>query len=110
MNSLHVKDFLSGYFHEDWPIEANTDAGIVLVYLRSGVTKPEILALASELETVAREQERAATEEWLNTLYGCYYLPSVDSLTGSAWLRRLAELLRNGVIFIADSPYAGEKR
>ena len=95
MSASRLTHFLSGYFHEDWLVEAGSDAEVVSLYLGSGVSQSEVLELRSEMEAAAREQESTNAEAWLLTVYGCYYLPGVDGLTASAWLRRLAGLLGN---------------
>ena len=95
MKTNDVSNFLSGYFHEDWETEAESDTEIIASFRQSGVSVASIEALAENLEAVAIEREREISDEWLLKDHGCYYKPSVDGLSGSDWLRRLAALLRN---------------
>jgi hypothetical protein len=95
MNSDQITNFLSGYFHEDWEVEAETDADVVALLQRSGIPSLSVVALADELEAVATERESEASDEWLLKAHGCYYQPSADGLSGSDWLRHLAALMRN---------------
>jgi hypothetical protein len=94
MKPSHLTNFLSGYFHEDWPIEAKTDADIVTSFILSGVSNTVITELVGELEFLAQEHEETHDGGWLLNTYGCYYQPKADALTPSAWLRRLADLLK----------------
>lgn len=97
MNTDQITHFLSGYFHEDWEVEAGSDAEVVALFQRSGSSASSIAALANELESVATKRENEASDEWLLKDHGCYYQPSFDGLSGSNWLRRLAGLMRNSL-------------
>lgn len=88
-----VTEFLSGYFHEDWHADAETDADIVAVFLRSKGSAFPIASLAADLEVVAKERISEQSNEWLLNEYGCYYDPSADGLSGANWLLRLASML-----------------
>ena len=95
MNTDQITGFLSGYFHEDWDAEANTDVEVVALYRSSGCSQEAVVSLVEELESVARERQTETSDSWLLSDYGCYYQPNADRITGSDWLRRLASLLRN---------------
>jgi hypothetical protein len=97
MNTDQITNFLSGYFHEDWEVEAGTDAEVVALFQRSGSSPSSIAALANELESAATKRENEASDEWLLKDHGCYYQPSFDGLSGSDWFRRLAALMRNSL-------------
>lgn len=95
MNTNDVGDFLSGCFHEDWEIEAETDEEVVSLFRQFGGPAASIEALADKLEAEASGRESETSDEWLLNDHGCYYKPSVDGLSGSNWLRRLAAFLRD---------------
>lgn len=103
MNTDQITNFLSGYFHEDWEVEAETDAEVVALFQRSGSSSCSIEELANELESAATKREKEASDEWLLKEHGCYYQPSFDGLKGSDWFRRLAALMRDSVP-IPNSP------
>ena len=86
--------FLGAYFHQDWYLEADDDAGIVELYLRNEADHKPIDQLVETLEIVAANHESDSSTRWLSTDYCCDYDPSPDGLSGSEWLRRLASLLR----------------
>jgi len=77
-----VKDFFSGYFHEDWPAESASASDVVTMFLRVGWTAEELHALSRAIRTYAEhhkhagELERALFEE-----LGCYYRPSADGIS-----------------------------
>ena len=103
MSTDLITNFLSGYFHEDWEVEADTDADVVALFYRSGSSSSSIAALANELESAATLRENEASDEWLLKDHGCYYQPSFDGLRGSDWFRRLAALMRDSLP-TPDSP------
>lgn len=98
MSTNYVSNFLSGYFHEDWEVEAETDAEVVACFWRSRPSASDVEALAQELVLVAAKHDAEPSEEWLLRVYGCYYQPRADGLSGSDWLRRLSTLLRSSLL------------
>lgn len=89
-----VANFLSGYFHEDWPIEAESDTDVVRLFIGSGVDRVKAQQLADQLDVIASSHDAAIGNEWLLADYGCYYDPAVDGLKASEWVRHIATLIR----------------
>ena len=92
-----IINFFSGYFHEDWPMEADSDVDIIRVFLGSGVNIVQANQLADQLVLVAKDHQNEPNDAWLLDRYGCYYSPEVDGLSGSEWVIRLADLIRKEV-------------
>lgn len=87
-----VRNFLSCYFHQDWPLEGDSDEDIVSLFVHDA-SVGDVETLANNLEAVALKHENETSIDWLMS-YGSYYDPTTDGLSGSAWLRRLVVLLR----------------
>lgn len=51
--------FLSAYFHEDWPTEAESDAGIMDLFMASGVSLQVTVVIAAQLQSITVDIERA---------------------------------------------------
>lgn len=92
---LLLREFFSGYFHEDSHCEAESAEAVVSEYVRT--TTP------SDVRTLSRailEYSRAFAsdrelEEKLFTDPGCYCRPSGQGISAKAWLKATAnELLR----------------
>jgi CdiI immunity protein len=91
-----LSQFLGGYFHQDWGLEANDWQGIVEHY-RSEQNLEEREAAASEIDRLLLEPMN--TDQLGTYLFRelhCYYLPRPD-LGGPdvrEWLRQVAVALR----------------
>lgn len=90
-----ITNFFSCYFHEDWPMEAESDVDVIRVFLRSGVNAAQANQLADQLVLIAKNHENEPSDAWLLSRYGCYYSPEADGLRASEWVIRLADLIRN---------------
>lgn len=97
MNDDKITNFFSCYFHEDWPMEAESDVEIIRVFLNSGVDVTQANQLADQLVLVAKNHENEPSDAWLLDQYGCYYSPEADGLSASNWVIHLADLIRKGV-------------
>lgn len=90
-----LKQFLSGYFHEDWALEAVTPDDVVMQYLATHPTNIRIQCLAAQInQYVDSKHDDATIEHGLFEELGCYYLPSADGMSPRVWLLHVADLLR----------------
>ena len=94
MTDDKITNFFSSYFHEDWPMEADSDVEIIRVFLKSGVDAAQANQLADQLVLVAENHKDEPSGAWLLNRYGCYYSPEEDGLNASDWVIRLADLIR----------------
>jgi len=92
-----VFNFLSGYFHEDWILDHDSDMDVVRAFAESGINVREVVALADKIECVAAIHDHEFDDSWLLREYGCYYQPRADDLVASDWLRHIAIILRQCV-------------
>lgn len=80
----NLKSFLSGYFHEDWPLESDGPDDAIRRFLASGpgvVLRERIVA---EIDEYLATKEAADIEKGLLMDLGCYSLPSADGMRASA--------------------------
>jgi hypothetical protein len=91
----HLTQFFSSYFHQDWPLEADTPSEVVNNYLSS--EPPESIEAASQelsnlLEMPISEPE---LETFLLDELGCYYDPQSENQTIREWLESVQQSLTN---------------
>ena len=88
-----LRNFFSGYFHEDWPREAESPAAAVAGYLRTA-TPSDARLLSQAIRTYSKEfaSDRALEQELFTDL-GCYYRPSEQGISAKAWLEDVADQL-----------------
>lgn len=91
----HLSQFFSSYFHQDWPLEADTPSEVVNNYLSS--EPPESIEAASQelsklLEMPISEPE---LETFLLDELGCYYDPQSENQTVREWLESVQQSLTN---------------
>lgn len=91
---FQLKSFLSGYFHEDWEMDASRPDEVVSQFLKS---KPDLSEIELIIDQINRYLKSAVddleVERGLFEKLGCYYLPSADGVSAADWLRRVALLL-----------------
>jgi hypothetical protein len=91
----YVTQFFSSYFHQDWPLEANTSSEVVENY-RNSESHESIEGVLSELTKLL---EMPIAESDLETFIleelGCYYSPEADNQTVKEWLHSVQESLKN---------------
>ena len=89
-----LKCLLSGYFHQDWVLEANEPDEVVSRFMESTKDGDELKAIATQIRSflASRHSEAVIVQDLLAVL-GCYYLPSADGMSASAWLRKVADQL-----------------
>jgi hypothetical protein len=93
-NFDELKDFFSGYFHEDWVLEAEVPDQIISSYLACGRSSKDLRELAGQMLRFADAySDDVALEQALFSELGCYYLPSVDKISAREWLQHVASIL-----------------
>lgn len=89
-----LRNFFSGYFHQDWPDEAADPAEVISQYLAEGWSAEELYRLADEIRRFADGYTN--DDELEHALYselGSYYVPSADKIPARAWLQDLVATL-----------------
>jgi hypothetical protein len=86
-----LRQFFSGYFHEDWDTEANSWVGVVGTYAAES-SPSHVAQLAEDVAWLASCNETA--QHLLSEDLGCYYDPEADGLTVGDWLELVADELR----------------
>ena len=86
-------DFFGGYFHEDWPCEAESPQAVVAGYMRSATTH-DILSLSQAIRDYSRNfASDGELEDRLFNDLGCYYRPSEQGMSARAWCNAIADQL-----------------
>ena len=95
MTNDQLVQFFSGYFHEDWDLDADTPEAVVAMYVDAAPasTQPLAKAIRRLLATPSTDKELS---DHLFTDLGCYYDPEADGLTTRAWLLSVAQQLETG--------------
>lgn len=89
-----LKSFFSGYFHEDWEMDASEPDEVVSQFLSSEPGPNEIDRIIDQIgRYLASRKDDAAAEGDLLEVLGCYYLPSADGMSARNWLSHVADLL-----------------
>jgi hypothetical protein len=87
-----LRQLFGAYFHQDWTLDADTPELIVDQFVAdSGRTAEELTRLARLSQAfAAASPDEATLERALLTELGCYYAPSAEGATASAWLEHVA--------------------
>lgn len=101
-----LRQFFSGYFHEDWPLEAASSDQVLAAYLRQRHSPDDLIRLAASIDSYTRATaDDEELEQLLLADLGCYYVPAADGLSARAWLGRVATQLRDGATRVdTDAP------
>lgn len=92
-----LSQFFSGYFHEDWELEAEDPNGIIDIYLSQQADREHPVSVAADLDALtSSELSDDALSSMLFKDLGCYYDPSVDGLSARAWLQQVSRRLKGG--------------
>ena len=91
-----TKQFLAGYFHEDWNLDHRSFEEAVALYLSGRSAAEERLDVARHLEWLLDEHDEPSLREVLYRTYGCCYTPGPEAGAMQRWLRAIVELLRRG--------------
>ena len=91
----NLTQFFSSYFHQDWPLEAETASDVISNYLSS--EPPESIEAASQ--ELRKLLEMPISEPDLETFIldelGCYYDPQSANQTIREWLESVQQSLTN---------------
>lgn len=91
----NLTQFFSSYFHQDWPLEAETASDVISNYLSS--EPPESIEATSE--ELSKLLEMPISEPDLETFIldelGCYYDPTSENQTVREWLESVQKSLIN---------------
>ena len=91
----HLTQFFSCYFHQDWPLEADTPSDVVNNY-RSSEPPESIEAASQELSKLLEMLIAPADlEAFILDELGCYYDPISDNQTVREWLKSVQKSLTN---------------
>lgn len=89
-----LKNFFAGYFHEDWPEEAEDAAGVLELYMSQNVDEAAHHRLAKGIQAfIACHTDDAELERALFSELGCYYMPSTEHQSTREWLEQIAAKL-----------------
>ncbi len=90
-----LTQFFSSYFHQDWPLEAETPSDVVNNY-RSSEPPASIEAASQELSKLLKMPIAPADlEAFILDELGCYYDPTSDNQTVREWLESVQKSLNN---------------
>lgn len=93
-----LSQFFSGYFHEDWELEAEDPNRIIDIYLSQRTDREHLFRLAADLDALtSSELSDDALSRLLFVELGCYYDPAADGLSARAWLQQVSCRLRGGL-------------
>ncbi len=91
----HLTQFFSSYFHQDWPLEAETASEVVNNYLNSEPSE----SIEATSEELSKLLEMPISEPDLETFMldelGCYYDPNSENKTAREWLESVQRSLNN---------------
>ena len=91
----HLTQFFSCYFHQDWPLEADTPSDVVNNY-RSSEPPESIEAASQELSKLLEMPIALADlETFILDELGCYYDPTSENQTVREWLESVQKSLNN---------------
>lgn len=91
----HLTQFFSSYFHQDWPLEADTPSDVVNNY-RSSEPPASVEAASQELSKLLEMPIAPADlEAFILDELGCYYDPQSENKTVREWLESVQKSLNN---------------
>lgn len=91
----YLTQFFSSYFHQDWPLEADTPSDVVNNY-RSSEPRPSVEAASQELSKLLKMPIAPADlEAFILDELGCYYDPQSENQTVRQWLESVQKSLNN---------------
>lgn len=93
--------FLGGYFHQDWRMDAADPDGIIARFIAEHPDKQELASLAALVDSYAAAHDDSKLKQpqftelgWaLFTELGCYYVPPEEGKSRE-WLHQVADRLR----------------
>jgi len=89
----HLTQFFSSYFHQDWPLEADTPNDVVNNY-RSSEPPASVESASQELSKLLEMPIAPADlEAFILDELGCYYDPQSENQTVREWLESVQKSL-----------------
>ncbi|EGK88625.1 hypothetical protein D0A34_17810 [Microcoleus vaginatus PCC 9802] len=89
----HLTQFFSSYFHQDWPLEADTPSDVVNNY-RSSEPPTTVEAASQELSKLLQMPIAPADlEAFILDELGCCYDPQSENQTVREWLESVQKSL-----------------
>lgn len=87
----HLTQFFSSYFHQDWPLDADTPSEVVENYRNSESPESIEAALAELNQLLEMPLAEPDLETFILEELGCYYSPEADNQTVREWLDSVQE-------------------
>ncbi|MCQ9379746.1 contact-dependent growth inhibition system immunity protein [Methyloversatilis sp. XJ19-49] len=91
----NLKNFLAGYFHQDWLYDDESAIAVVERYL-SEWPRDEVLVVIEEIGQLLEEVKNEADLRAAVLKLGSYYEVGADGLTYRDWLKSVSERLAAG--------------
>lgn len=89
-----LKSFLSGYFHQDWELDANNPDDIIIQFIKTNPPENIVRTIATQIDLyLEKETDDPTTESKLLNELGCYYLPRADGISVRNWLTQVKNRL-----------------
>ena len=89
-----LHQFFAGYFHEDWPLEADSPDEVVSAFVRQPEAGRDLGELSGSI--VAFVEDHPNDDELDAALFkelGCYYSPRAGGISTRSWLLGVAAKL-----------------
>ncbi|NEP45369.1 MAG: hypothetical protein F6K35_41580 [Okeania sp. SIO2H7] len=93
----NLEQFLSGYFHEDWKVQATDAEAVIQLYLNDGTTSivPQVINEIDRLLGMNLSEEQLS--DILIYDLGCCYDPQFQGMSDVEWLRWVRTSLKQGI-------------
>ena len=91
----YLTQFFSAYFHQDWPLEADTPSDVVNNYRNSEPPESIEAALQELSQLLEIPIASADLKTFILDELGCYYDPKSDNQTVREWLESVQKSLTN---------------
>lgn len=91
----NLTQFFSSYFHQDWPLEADTSSEVVENYCNSESPESIETVLAELNKLLEMPIAPADLATFILDELGCYYNPEAENQTVTEWLESVQKSLSN---------------
>lgn len=107
----YLENFLAGYFHEDWTLEAAEPDDIIENFVCESGSDGEFMRIADDIDAYLNGKAGAnISEDDLVREFGCYYAPSSDGLSSRDWLIHVRDRMRRVCAPPVTNPEHGKFR
>jgi hypothetical protein len=92
-----LRQFFAGYFHQDWPLEADTPDQVISNYARQRSDRSALIELRDAI--IAFIADHPDDDDLADALFrelGCYYSPEALGESTKQWLLHVADELVAG--------------